>query len=134
MSTDSRSRSMTCATNRLPRPAVSNRKATRSGVATTRSSTASGRPETGGGPAGTWNDTEGHHREVRAQQFVERRRGEWERLEALLDRPRRASRLRPGEALELAALYLPSTADLARAQRRWPDEPVSRYLNGLVAR
>jgi uncharacterized membrane protein SpoIIM required for sporulation len=36
--------------------------------------------------------------------------------------------------LSLAALYRRSTADLARAQRDWPDEPVTRYLNGLVAR
>lgn len=38
------------------------------------------------------------------------------------------------EALELAALYRRATADLARAQRDWPDEPVNHYLNGLVAR
>ena len=42
--------------------------------------------------------------------------------------------LRPDEVLTLAALYRRSTADLARAQRDWPDEPVTRYLNGLVAR
>ena len=34
----------------------------------------------------------------------------------------------------LAALYRRATADLARAQRDWPGEPVHRYLNGLVAR
>jgi uncharacterized membrane protein SpoIIM required for sporulation len=34
----------------------------------------------------------------------------------------------------MAALYRRATADLARAQRDWPDEPVHRYLNGLVAR
>ena len=34
----------------------------------------------------------------------------------------------------MAALYRRATADLARAQRDWPDEPVQRYLNGLVAR
>lgn len=34
----------------------------------------------------------------------------------------------------MAALYRRATADLARAQRDWPDEPVERYLNGLVAR
>jgi uncharacterized membrane protein SpoIIM required for sporulation len=36
--------------------------------------------------------------------------------------------------LTLAALYRRSTADLARAQRDWPDQPVERYLNGLVGR
>lgn len=34
----------------------------------------------------------------------------------------------------MAALYRRATADLARAQRDWPGEPVHRYLNGLVAR
>src|SRR5436190_16434457 len=131
--TISSSMSMSCATKRLPRPAVSKRKATRSGVGTTRSSPAWGPPATDGGASGTWNDTARHHRRVRTQEFVARRRAEWERLEALLGRPRRAARLRPGEALELAALYRRSTADLARAQRDWPDEPISRYLNGLVA-
>jgi uncharacterized membrane protein SpoIIM required for sporulation len=38
------------------------------------------------------------------------------------------------QVLTLAALYRRATADLARAQRDWPDEPVHRYLNGLVAR
>jgi uncharacterized membrane protein SpoIIM required for sporulation len=33
-----------------------------------------------------------------------------------------------------ASLYRRATADLARAQRDWPGEPVHRYLNGLVAR
>ncbi len=71
---------------------------------------------------------------VRAQEFVTRRQTEWERLEELLKRSRRIGGLRPGEALELAALYRRATADLARAQRDWPDEPVTHYLNGLVAR
>ena len=34
----------------------------------------------------------------------------------------------------MASLYRRATADLARAQRDWPGEPVHRYLNGLVAR
>lgn len=46
----------------------------------------------------------------------------------------RMSPLRPSEVLTLAALYRRATADLARAQRDWPGEPVQRYLNGLVAR
>lgn len=71
---------------------------------------------------------------VRAQEFVTGRQTEWERLEELLRRSRRIGGLRPAEALELAALYRRATADLARAQRDWPDEPVNHYLNGLVAR
>jgi uncharacterized membrane protein SpoIIM required for sporulation len=42
--------------------------------------------------------------------------------------------LGPDDALALAALYRRATADLARAQRDWPDEPVAHYLNALVAR
>jgi uncharacterized membrane protein SpoIIM required for sporulation len=71
---------------------------------------------------------------VRAQEFVTRRRAEWERLETLLGRFGRPRGLSPDEALALAALYRRATADLARAQRDWPDEPVAHYLNGLVAR
>ena len=42
--------------------------------------------------------------------------------------------LTPAQVLAMAALYRRATADLARAQRDWPGEPVQRYLNGLVAR
>ena len=42
--------------------------------------------------------------------------------------------LTPAQVLTMAALYRRATADLARAQRDWPGEPVHRYLNGLVAR
>jgi uncharacterized membrane protein SpoIIM required for sporulation len=71
---------------------------------------------------------------VRAQEFVTRRRAEWERLEGLLGRSSRPRGLGPEDALALAALYRRATADLARAQRDWPDEPIAHYLNGLVAR
>jgi uncharacterized membrane protein SpoIIM required for sporulation len=73
---------------------------------------------------------------VRADEFVQRRQDSWSRLESLLKRASgsRLGGLRPDEVLTLAALYRRSTADLARAQRDWPEEPVTRYLNGLVAR
>lgn len=73
---------------------------------------------------------------VRADEFVTRRRPEWERLEALLTRAgtSRVGGLRPTEVLSLAGLYRRATADLARARRDWPTEPVTGYLNGLVAR
>ncbi|HSR25376.1 MAG TPA: stage II sporulation protein M [Candidatus Eisenbacteria bacterium] len=71
---------------------------------------------------------------MRVQAFVTRRRAEWERLEGLLARSGRHRGLGPDDALALAALYRRSTADLARAQRDWPDEAVAHYLNGLVAR
>lgn len=63
-----------------------------------------------------------------------RRRAGWEQLEGLLGRSGRPRGLSPDEALALAALYRRATADLARAQRDWPDEPAAHYLNGLVAR
>ena len=73
---------------------------------------------------------------MRADEFVTRRRPEWDRLEQLLARARgnRLGGLRPTEVLSLAGLYRRATADLARARRDWPTEPVAAYLNGLVAR
>src|SRR2546421_8768042 len=71
---------------------------------------------------------------MRAQEFVSRRRPEWERLETLLGAARGGRGLRPRDAIALAALYRRATSDLARAQRDWPEEAVTRYLNGLVGR
>jgi uncharacterized membrane protein SpoIIM required for sporulation len=71
---------------------------------------------------------------MRAQEFVSRRRPEWERLERLLSAAQTGGQLKPADAVALAALYRRATADLARAQRDWPEEPVARYLNGLVGR
>src|SRR3982074_844412 len=71
---------------------------------------------------------------MRADEFVGRRQKEWERLEALLRGTRRGGRVQQGEDIPLAALYRRATADLARAQRDWPEEAVTGYLNGLVGR
>jgi uncharacterized membrane protein SpoIIM required for sporulation len=73
---------------------------------------------------------------VRQEEFVALRREDWNRLEDLLARAGGGSLngLAPAQVLTLAALYRRATADLARAQRDWPGEPVHRYLNGLVAR
>jgi uncharacterized membrane protein SpoIIM required for sporulation len=73
---------------------------------------------------------------VRSEEFVTLRREDWNRLEDLLARAgaSRLNALSPAQVLTMAALYRRATADLARAQRDWPDEPVHRYLNGLVAR
>lgn len=73
---------------------------------------------------------------MRAEDFVAIRRDDWNRLEDLLARAGagRLNLLTPAQVLTMAALYRRATADLARAQRDWPDEPVHRYLNGLVAR
>jgi len=73
---------------------------------------------------------------VRAEDFVAQRREDWNRLEDLLARAGAGhmNALTPAQVLTMAALYRRATADLARAQRDWPGEPVHRYLNGLVAR
>ncbi|MEA2645077.1 MAG: hypothetical protein QOE92_160 [Chloroflexota bacterium] len=73
---------------------------------------------------------------MRADEFVLQRQESWTRLEALLGRAGRnfLAGLGPEEVLTMAALYRRATADLARAQRDWPEAPVTRYLNGLVAR
>lgn len=71
-----------------------------------------------------------------ADDFVARRRDDWNRLEDLLAAANagRLNALTPAQVLTLSALYRGAAADLARAQRDWPGQPVHRYLNGLVAR
>jgi uncharacterized membrane protein SpoIIM required for sporulation len=73
---------------------------------------------------------------MRSEEFVARRRDDWNHLEDLLARAGGGSlnSLAPAQVLTMAALYRRATADLARAQRDWPGEPVHRYLNGLVGR
>jgi uncharacterized membrane protein SpoIIM required for sporulation len=73
---------------------------------------------------------------MRADDFVTLRRDDWNRLEDLLAHAGggRLNGLAPAQVLTMAELYRRATADLARAQRDWPGEPVHRYLNGLVAR
>jgi uncharacterized membrane protein SpoIIM required for sporulation len=73
---------------------------------------------------------------MRSEDFVASRRDDWNRLENLLARAGggHLNGLAPAQVLTMAALYRRATADLARAQRDWPGEPVHRYLNGLVAR
>jgi uncharacterized membrane protein SpoIIM required for sporulation len=73
---------------------------------------------------------------VRSEEFVALRREDWNRLEDLLSRAGggRLNALAPAQVLTLASLYRRATADLARAQRDWPGEPVHGYLNGLVGR
>jgi uncharacterized membrane protein SpoIIM required for sporulation len=73
---------------------------------------------------------------MRSEDFVALRRNDWNRLEDLLARAGagRLNALTPAQVLTMASLYRRATADLARAQRDWPEEPVHRYLNGLVAR
>ncbi len=73
---------------------------------------------------------------MRAEDFVAVRREDWNRLEDLLAKAGsgRINALTPAHVLTMADLYRRATADLARAQRDWPGQPVERYLNGLVGR
>src|SRR2546429_4751372 len=73
---------------------------------------------------------------MRSEDFIALRRDDWNRLEDLLSHAGAGhmNALTPAQVLTMAALYRRATADLARAQRDWPGEPVHRYLNGLVGR
>ena len=65
--------------------------------------------------------------------FVQQRQPSWRRLEELGHRARKEiRRLGARELDELGRLYRGATADLALAQRDFPDQPVTRYLNQLV--
>ncbi len=73
---------------------------------------------------------------MRSEEFIARRQEDWNRLEDLVAHASagKLNGLAPAQVLTMTALYRRATADLARAQRDWPGEPVHRYLNGLVAR
>src|SRR5713101_9246391 len=73
---------------------------------------------------------------MRSEEFIARRQEDWNRLEDLIAHASagKLNGLAPGQVLTMTALYRRATADLARAQRDWPGEPIHRYLNGLVAR
>ena len=65
--------------------------------------------------------------------FVERRRPDWSRLEALLD-ALDAGRLTLGQIAELDGAHRRATADLARAAAWYPGTDAQRYLHQLCAR
>jgi len=69
------------------------------------------------------------------EQFVARRRPQWERLSTLLDRagsPR--GRLSVAEYDELARLYRQAASHLAIARRDFPNDRATLFVNQLVAR
>ena len=70
------------------------------------------------------------------EQFAGRRRAAWEELDAAVSRARSgALSKQPVASLErFGALYRRAASDLAMARRDYPDEPITDYLNGLVAR
>lgn len=65
-------------------------------------------------------------------QFVQARQTDWRRLEQLLQRAQH--RLTPAEVTQLGQLYRAITSDLALAQRDFPNQRVTDFLNQLVAR
>lgn len=67
-------------------------------------------------------------------EFVLNRHPAWRELETLLGRANRnLGGLSESELTSLSKLYRQATSDLALAQRDYPGEPVTRYLNQLVA-
>lgn len=73
---------------------------------------------------------------MKVEDFITRRRPDWERLTTLLARARsgRAGNLAENELDEIGRLYRAVTSDLAIAQRDWPHHPAAVYLNQLVGR
>ncbi len=68
-------------------------------------------------------------------QFVGKKQSDWRKLEALLDRAEKRIQAFSDEELdELGKLYRQAASDLALAQRDFPGQKVTRYLNGIVAR
>ena len=70
------------------------------------------------------------------EQFIARRRSDWERLTVLLDKTRAGgpAALAPEELFELGRLYRSATSDLSTARRDFAQHPVATYLNDLAAR
>jgi uncharacterized membrane protein SpoIIM required for sporulation len=73
---------------------------------------------------------------VTVDDFVAAHRPDWQRLEDLLRRMHggRLRGLSDDDVLAFGHLYRQSTSDLAVARRDYPYDPVTSYLNGLVAR
>ena len=67
--------------------------------------------------------------------FLTERRPAWAQLETLLTATKtNIRRLSPQELADLGRLYRSATSDLALAQRDFPNQQVTHYLNGLVSR
>lgn len=67
-------------------------------------------------------------------QFIESRQGDWKTLSNLLTRAQNnIEQLSPDEVKQMGILYRSVTSDLALAQRDFPREKATTYLNQLVA-
>lgn len=72
---------------------------------------------------------------MKPNELYESRQADWQKLTELLEQcQRNVGGLSPAGVQELSRLYRATTADLALAQRDFPDNRVTQYLNQLVAR
>jgi uncharacterized membrane protein SpoIIM required for sporulation len=72
---------------------------------------------------------------MRADEFYQSRKADWETLTRLLDRSQRAlGSLSPEDVQKMGQLYRAATSDLALAQRDFPRRQVTVFLNHLVGR
>ena len=72
---------------------------------------------------------------MRTDEFYQSRKGDWEALSHLLDQSQTDMRgLSESQVRDLARLYRAATSDLALAQRDFPRNEITVYLNQLVAR
>jgi uncharacterized membrane protein SpoIIM required for sporulation len=73
---------------------------------------------------------------VQRERFVASRKERWEHFEALLKKAGRSNlrKLSGDEVFQFGQLYRSATSDLAIAQRDFPHDRVTLYLNGLVGR
>ena len=72
---------------------------------------------------------------MRVDEFYQSRKGDWETLSKLLDQCQKDMRgLSEAQVQAMARLYRATTSDLALAQRDFPRNEVTLYLNQLVAR
>ncbi len=67
--------------------------------------------------------------------FYESRKQEWDELSDLIARSQKGEKiLSPDEIRQLSRLYRVASADLALAQRDFPNHQITSYLNQLIAR
>lgn len=72
---------------------------------------------------------------MKLTEFEQTGQGRWEELQRLVDAARgRAERLGGERIRRLGTLYRESAADLAYARHRFPDDPLTARLEGLVTR
>ncbi|MCP4361997.1 MAG: stage II sporulation protein M [Chloroflexi bacterium] len=77
-----------------------------------------------------------NNKDMDVQLFIQQRAADWQQLDQLLCQVNssRASRQTDNDIVALSRLSQAVTADLALAQRDYPEHPVTVYLNHLVGR